>query len=151
MHRQIAATLLSLTLLSSLSAAAYAADNDAASTSDKSDKTTAAPAAAAKPAKSSGGDGGSIPSRMASFLVGTIVGTPVSFVRKTKQETVNATKDLVGDTDNKFLIGAAATLGVPAGIVSGAFQAPIYGIWNAWTGSADEPFSEESMSLGDSK
>jgi hypothetical protein len=105
-----------------------------------------------KKASSGGGDGiGAIPAHIASFAVGTMVGIPVSIFRKSKNETVSATKDLVGDTDNKFLLGAAGILGVPAGVLSGTMQGFFYGPMNAWKGTADEPFSEESFSLGDSK
>lgn len=146
MRRNATATLISLAFLSSFSAALAA---------EETTTTTTTPATtAAKPAaKTSGGGGGifSLPAHVASFAVGTLVGIPVSMFRKSKQETINATKDLVGDNDNKFLIGAASVLGVPAGILSGTMQGVGYGMYNAWAGTADEPFSEEAFSLGDSK
>jgi hypothetical protein len=105
----------------------------------------------AKTASSKSGGTAAGPARFASFVVGSVVGTPVAMVRKTKQEIITATKDLVGDTNNKFLLGAGGILGVPAGIVSGFFEGPVYGVVDAWKGSADEPFSAESFSLGDIK
>lgn len=155
MRRYIAGTLTSFALLSSINAA-FAEDTDAAKSTDaKTETVKTEPAKTVKTPKktSSGGSGGiaSIPAHMASFVAGTVVGIPVSIFRKSKQETINATKDLVGDSDNKVLIGAAGTLGVPAGVISGTMQGVVYGIWNAWKGSADEPFSEEAFSLGDSK
>lgn len=195
MRRYLVATVMSLTLLSSISAA-IAEDSttintaDAAATSAKAvpatiaaDKSapattstttapteTAAPAAksekkepkepkepkavkadkgAKKASSSSGGGVGAVPGRLASFAVGTMVGIPVSMFRKSKEESINATKDLVGDTDNKFIIAPAGLLGVPAGVLSGTMQGIVFGIKNAWTGSGDEPFSRESFSLGE--
>jgi hypothetical protein len=123
----------------------------------KTEKTEAksdAKPAEKKVAKSSGGGGGSVGgafSAVGSFVAGTFVGIPVSMFRKSKQETITATKDLVGDTDNKFLLGAAGILGVPAGILSGTIQGMVYGPLNAYRGTKDEPFSAEAFSLGDSK
>jgi len=204
MRRYIVATVMSLTLLSSISAASaedsttinttstptaaadtIAADSattstDAAPTVIAIDATTSTtpgkiqagadrllapseksaapkePKAVKEPkttkSSTSSGDGGigAVPGRMASFAVGTMVGIPVSMFRKSKEESANATKDLVGDTDNKFLIAPAGLLGVPAGILSGTMQGIVFGIKNAWTGSRDEPFSREAFSLGDS-
>jgi hypothetical protein len=170
MRRLLAASLMSLML----STAAFAADGDEANTdaakteakteakaekqSDKkaetkTEKTEAKPAEK-KVAKSSGSGGGSVGgafSAVGSFVAGTFVGIPVSMFRKSKQETITATKDLVGDTDNKFLLGAAGILGVPAGILSGTIQGMVYGPLNAYRGTKDEPFSAEAFSLGDSK
>jgi hypothetical protein len=66
-------------------------------------------------------------------------------------ETVSATKDLVGDTSNPFLLGTAGLLGLPAGILSGVLQSPVVAGYNAWKVSADQPFSAASFSMGDGK
>jgi len=109
-----------------------------------------ADAGAKKKSSGAGGVGG-VASSIGSFVAGTFVGIPVSIFRKSKTETINATKDLVGDTDKKWLIGAAGVLGVPAGILSGVAQGFVYGPLNAYRGTKDEPFSPEAFSLGDSK
>lgn len=106
---------------------------------------------AAKPAKKSGGGGGgsNFAARSASFAVGMVFGTPIAIVRKTGQEIVQGTKDLVGDTDNWFILAPAGVVATPFGCVSGGAGGVLSGIKNAWTGSADEPFSKEAFSLGD--
>ncbi len=191
MRRYLVATVMSLTLLSSISAAiaedsttintkeapaAIVADTSAPATTstttastEESVSKTAAPAAKSEPKEqkepkavkaaketkatkkdSSSASGiGAVPSRLASFAVGTVVGIPIAMFRHSKEESVNATKDLVGDTDNKFIIAPAGLLGVPAGVLSGTMQGIVLGIKNAWTGSGDEPFSRESFSLGE--
>lgn len=150
MRRITAATLLMSLALMGSTTAVFAADDDAAKSKDaKETKETAKPAAK----KSSGGGGGAggFFAHVGSFVAGTFVGIPVSMVRKTKQESINATKDLVGDSDNKLLIGAASILGVPAGVLSGTIQGVVYGPLNAYQGTKEEPFSPEAFSLGDSK
>ncbi len=104
---------------------------------------------ATKKSASSNKGASQIPTRLAAFAAGVVVGIPVAIVRKSAQETVNATRDLVGDTSNPLFLGAAGTLGVPAGVLSGTFQGVFFGIKNAWTGSGDEPFGKDSFSLGD--
>lgn len=117
-------------------------------------KTKSEPGEEAKPKaekKKAAADKGmaQMPTRLVSFAAGVFVGIPVSIARKSVQETVNATRDLVGDTDNPLFLGAAGILGVPAGVLSGTFQGVFFGIKNAWTGSGDEPFGKDSFSLGD--
>lgn len=109
------------------------------------------PETKAKASDGDGGGAGGIAAHVASFVAGTFVGIPVQIWRKSKAESINATRDLVGDTDKKWLTGAAAILGVPAGVLSGTIQATIYGPLNAYRGTKDEPFSPETFSLGDSK
>jgi hypothetical protein len=112
---------------------------------DKTEKTEK------KASKDDGGGAGGVASHIGSFVAGTFVGIPVSIFRHSKTETINATKDLVGDTDKKWLIGAASVLGVPAGILSGTLQGFVWGPLNAYRGTKDEPFSPEAFSLGDAK
>lgn len=161
-----------MSLLLSASAA-FAADDDAAKKTDEAPAKTE-PASKPEPAKvkeepkketkdakgtkekkpkaaSSDGGAGGVAAHIGSFVAGTFVGVPVSIFRKSKTESINATKDLIGDTDNKFLWGTAGILGVPAGILSGAIQGLVYGPLNAYRGTKDEPFSPEAFSLGDSK
>lgn len=91
------------------------------------------------------------PARLASTVVGSIVGVPVSIVRKTKSEVISATKELVDNSSNKWYLAAASPIGLCGGIVSGCFQGVVYGPYNAWKYSTDQPFAAETFSLGDSK
>lgn len=98
--------------------------------------------------KSQSDDGGlsSLPGKALGAAFGALFGTPIAIVRKTAEETVSATKDLVGESENPFLIGAAGILGVPAGICSGVLQGPFVATKNGWD---NKPFSKESFSLGE--
>ncbi len=106
---------------------------------------------ASAPAKKSGGRGGAsnFAARSASFAAGVVFGTPIAIVRKTGQEIVQGTKDLVGDTGNWLLLAPAGVIATPFGCVSGGAGGVLSGIKNARTGSADEPFSKDAFSLGD--
>lgn len=168
MRAFLGATLLSLTLTISTASLAMAAVGETSVTPPvEASEVESAPAKQSAPkavkaprtvktaktasSKSSSGGSAAVPARFASFVVGSVVGTPVAMVRKSKQEIVTATRDLVGDTNNKFLLGAGGFLGVPAGLISGFFEGPVYGVMDAWKGSADEPFSAETFSMGDMK
>lgn len=143
MTRAITSIALALTVLFGLSAgSANAADGDAGKPAET--KTESKPAA-----KSSGGGGGNPIARGASVAAGLVFGTPVAIVRRTGQEIVQGTKDLVGDTDNWFIIAPASVIAIPFGCVSGGASGVLTGAKNAWVGSADEPFSKDAFSLGD--
>lgn len=85
--------------------------------------------------------------RAASVLVGFVLGAPIAVARKSASETVSATRDLVGDTNNPLFIAPAGALSLPFGVFSGCLQGPIYSAINAWKNS-DEPFSKGTFSLG---
>jgi hypothetical protein len=113
----------------------------------------ATPAAPAEKKKDKGGLGkmlAGLPGKAAAFTIGAIGGTPIAIVRVSARETVSATRDLVGETSNPLLLGAAGVLGVPAGVLSGALQGPVYGMKNSWD-NLDEPFSKDAFSLGEIK
>lgn len=112
-------------------------------TADKKDSATTKTSKTKKEPK------GNFASRTASFLAGAIVGTPIAYVREIYGETKIATKDLVGETDNWFLIVPALPLGFIGGMVSAPAQGIMFGVKNAWEGSIDEPFSAEAFSLAD--
>jgi hypothetical protein len=141
MNRTIASLTLAMLLLGN--SPAWAEDA----------KTTAAPAekkSTEKKSSSGGSDGGigKYPARAVSFILGAAVGIPVAIVRKTPGEVVTATKDLVGETDNPFiLVPAGMVFGVPAGLLSGTLLGTFVGAKNALF--SDEPFSKESFSLDD--
>lgn len=92
---------------------------------------------------------GNLATRAASFVAGTIVGMPVAIVREIGGETKIATKDLVGETNNWFLIVPALPMGFIGGCLSAAPQGLMFGVKNAWEGSHDEPFGREAFSLAD--
>lgn len=120
----------------------------------KAAKEPKAPKEEAKPeklgSKSSGGGGDAgLGGRLIGFPAGVLVGVPVAIVRRTGIEIKQGVKDLVGDTDNWFIIGPAGVLAVPYGGVSGGIGGVLYGVKNAWVGAGDEPFGKDSFSLGD--
>jgi hypothetical protein len=85
--------------------------------------------------------------RVASIAVGGICGIPIAFVRHTKNEIVIATKELVDNSSNPWLLAIASPLGFVGGVVSGGWQCLVWGPLNAWKNS-DEPFSAGTFSLG---
>ena len=113
--------------------------------------------AEAPPSSPSSGNGGvkellsGLPKRLPAFLAGAIVGTPIAIVRLSKRETIAATKELSGETSNPLIVLPCASLGLPAGIISGCFQGVLYGPINGWKYSDDKPYSKESFSLGEMK
>lgn len=107
-----------------------------------------APASAPSTSKSTGIDV-NLPTRFASFVTGCTFGIPVAIVRRTGIEIAEGTKDLLGDTNNWFLMVPAGVLTVPFGGVSGGFGGVLYGVKNAWVNSGDEPFGKDTFSLGD--
>lgn len=123
-------------------------DSDAKSDSGTATKTDGdnkdSDSKASKPAAQ-----GNLASRAASFFTGAFFGTPIAIVREIGGETKIATKDLVGETDNWFLIVPALPLGIIGGVLSGTPQGMMFGLKNAFEGSLDEPFSKESFSLAD--
>ena len=136
MNRTIASLALAMLLLGNTAASA-------------ADDPKATPAPAAKTSSSAGSDGiGKYPARALSFILGAAVGIPVAIVKKTPGEVMTATKDLVGETDNPFiLVPAGIVFGVPAGLLSGTLLGTFVGAKNALF--SDEPFSKESFSLDD--
>ncbi len=128
-------------------------DKDTAKAKDKdttkavsSDKD-AKPKSKAPKKASSGGFG----ARVASTMVGAVAGIPVQWVRKSKQEYINATKDLVGESTNIWAWALVSPICVPAGLASGMLQGVVLGPYDAYKYSADEPFSAEAFSMGDAK
>lgn len=123
-------------------------DSDTAAKKD-SDTTDKKDSDTTKTSKTKKEPKGNFASRTASFLAGAIVGTPIAYLREIYGETKIATKDLVGETDNWFLIVPALPLGFIGGMVSAPAQGIMFGVKNAWEGSIDEPFSAEAFSLAD--
>lgn len=110
---------------------------------------TDATAGDAKTAKSKAPAKGNLATRTASFFTGSFFGTPIAIAREIGGETKIATKDIVGETNNWFLIAPALPLGLIGGILSGTPQGFMFGVKNAFEGSLDAPFSKEAFSLDD--
>ncbi len=119
--------------------------------SDKSDKEATPPSGDSGIKGRLGGFLSKIPTNVPALVVGWVVGTPVALTRMSKREIITATRELVGDTDNPLILGAAGILGVPAGLMSGG----IYGLWagaaDSWVNADDNPYSRDAFSLGEMK
>ncbi len=88
--------------------------------------------------------------RLASFTTGVVFGTPIAVVRRTGIEIVQGERDLIGDADSWYKKAAyvfPGFLAVPYGAISGGVGGTLYGVKNAWAGSAHEPFGKEAFSL----
>jgi hypothetical protein len=167
MHRVLAATLTTI-IAGGFAGAAYADDTSAPGSDTQSiAQATSAPVQPAKPAKpakthsskqaapakaasTSQSTAVTVATRVSSMTVASVVGVPIGMVRRSKAESVIATKELVGDTKHKWLYVAAAPLGFLGGVVSGVFQGIVYSPYNAYKYS-DQPFSKEQFSLGAEK
>lgn len=91
-----------------------------------------------------------LPLRMASFTTGFVVGTPIAITRCAIKQTKAGTRDLVGDSHNPLLVVPAAIISIPFGAMGGPFEGVGYAAVNSWRHSGDEPFGQETFSLGDS-
>ncbi|HEY9789938.1 MAG TPA: hypothetical protein V6D22_06050 [Candidatus Obscuribacterales bacterium] len=87
--------------------------------------------------------------RFGSFLVGWVVGTPISIVRTQIKDTRAFTHDFVGDSTNPLLWGLAAPLCLTSGVINGLMEGIAMAPVNAWKFSGTAPFSPETFSLGD--
>src|SRR5271170_133026 len=139
MFRRLAALILSISLCGWSTSIALADDQPAPPASD------------AKPAPAGKAADGNVAKRMAAFLTGVVVGTPIAVVRKTIQCTVSDTKELVGENRNPFFLVPAGMLAFPWGLFSGGVEGLYDGVADSWVNSADKPFSKESFSLGEMK
>lgn len=174
MNRALIATLTAMCVASFISlpspaeesattadAAAATALDDASTQGDgkklaqkdpKSDPKADPKADAGKSKSAKGGSKVDLGTRLASFVVCTVVGTPIALVRRTGIEIAQGNHDLVGDPDTwyrKIGVVMPGFLAVPYGAVSGGIGGPLYAVKNAWVASGDEPFGKEAMSLGD--
>jgi hypothetical protein len=92
----------------------------------------------------------SLPKRLASFTVGTAIGTPIALVRCTKREVVKQTKEaykLGGVHPSQLGYLPAGFFGIPSGIIFGVFCGVTDGLADSWVNSKDAPFGKESFSL----
>ena len=106
-------------------------------------KVAAAPAS--KPAAKSGGSSDSNPAaRLASFLVGSVVGTPIAAVRSAGNDWKRS--DVVGEGKNPVVKVLGGALLLPFVAIGGIAQGPCYGVMNALH---SDPFTKDSFSLGE--
>jgi hypothetical protein len=110
--------------------------------------SSSTPAAKSKPV--AGGPQANLGSRMASTVVGAVVGVPILIARRVKPEVITATKELVDNSSKWYYLAPATILGVPGGLISASFQGVMIAPYHAWHYSND-PFSPETFSLGDAK
>jgi len=91
-----------------------------------------------------------LPQRLASFTVGTAIGTPIALVRCTKREVIKQTKDaykLGGVHPSQLGYLPAAFFGIPSGIFCGVCCGVSDGLADSWVNSKDAPFGKETFSL----
>lgn len=98
-----------------------------------------------KPVFGGGSDKG-VAAKCASFLTGTIFGTPVAMVRAAGVDWKRGTSELSGESKNPLVLGVIGTALLPFVAVGGLVSGPMYGIENAYK---KEPFSKDSFSLGE--
>jgi hypothetical protein len=87
-----------------------------------------------------------LPVHAASMAAGTVVGTPIAILRKTKSQYFGCLKEYRKDSNAYKFWGSGYSLIVaaPAGVVKGTVCASK----NAIVHSVDKPFSKETFSLG---
>ncbi|MBI4532605.1 MAG: hypothetical protein HY711_01555 [Candidatus Melainabacteria bacterium] len=90
-----------------------------------------------------------LPHRLAAFVAGVVIGTPIAIVRKSYQQTITATRDIVGESTNPLFVLPAGALSLPYAVLGGTFEGAYTGLLNAWVNSADDPFGKDSFSLGE--
>jgi hypothetical protein len=88
----------------------------------------------------------SIPKRFLGAVVGTVVGTPVCFVRGAISDEKDAIQGMVGDTENKVALVSAGAFWLPFGLTTGFLSAPFSSFKHSMC-STDKPFSKEQFSL----
>jgi hypothetical protein len=113
-----------------------------------------APASLASPSSHDIGEtAAKLPKATASFIVGSIVGTPISMARHAADQVRKGANDIKDGLHNPYSAPIVLILGVPA-LTAGALgglvvQGPYSAIYNSWTNAMDKPFSKESFTLGD--
>ena len=65
------------------------------------------------------------------------------------KQTKDGATDLIGDKRNPALVVPATIVSIPFAIMGGPFEGLGYAAVNSWKGSREEPFGQDSFSLGD--
>jgi hypothetical protein len=114
------------------------------------------PAAPKQPASNSTLNAGSkiarLPLAAASFVVGSVVGTPIAMARHSADEIDHAAKGMTQGMHHPWFIPFFSIVGPTAlalGGLGGALEGPWYAIENSGANCIDKPFSKESFSLGE--
>jgi len=89
----------------------------------------------------------SVPKRVLGAFVGTVVGTPICFVRRAAWDEKEGVRGIIGDTNNKVAVVAAGAFWLPFSVVTGFLEAPCYAFKQSMC-NTDKPFSCEQFSLG---
>lgn len=127
------------------SPSAWAEDNNASSSSSGS---SASSSSSSSSAGSTTSFVQNFPQRLASFAVGTAVGTPIAVTRCTQRELIKQTKEAykLGGVPKPFGWVTAAFFGLPSGVVCGIWYGVSDGVADSWVGSK-KPFSKDAFSL----
>jgi len=108
------------------------------------------------PALADGGDtakeAAMFPVKAASMGTGMVIGVPVAITRRASNRCIEYTQsfaDKIGGKENIPPMMFAMILGVPFGLLVGTGEGVYAGGKNAIEKSCEQPFSLDSMSLGD--
>ncbi len=92
------------------------------------------------------------PKTATAFVVGSIVGTPISAVRYSAYEVKHAAKGMVDGMHNHLVAPVFMIIGPTAillgGVGGAVIEGPCEAVKNSWVHSQDKPFSKEAFSLG---
>jgi hypothetical protein len=136
------------------SSSAHAQDNASAANELKGPAQTSNLTGADNSNSSPAGAAASTPSvhaslgkKAVSFLAGSIAGTPICIVRRSKYEEWYGVHSMVGESKHKFARAVASTFWLPFAICTGTIEAPFDATANALMYSS-RPFSKDQFSLG---
>lgn len=90
-----------------------------------------------------------LPTRLASFTCGAVLGYPVAMAKRTVHQTKQGTRDFVGEGKNPIVLLPAMVVSFPYGVVGGFLEGWQYTVMNSWKASGEDPFSKETFSLDD--
>lgn len=89
--------------------------------------------------------------RVVATMAGFAIGMPIATLRMAYHEDGEQAKCLpwLSESEKPPLVFVSRVLFIPTAAFSGIFQAPVYSATNAWRESDENPFSKESIFLGD--
>ncbi len=96
-----------------------------------------------------------LPTRVGGVAAGVLLGCPIAWVRYSVKNYINYTEvsadkvgSKIGGKDNGPTCAVVSLATLPAGVVVGGVQGLYYGTKNAFTHGFNEPFNNESFTLG---
>lgn len=114
------------------------------------DATPAAPAATpVEKTPPPPGANASLPARVGSTVVCSVLGYPIAMVRRTITQTKQGSRDLIGESKNPLLVGFTCAFSLPYAVAGGILEGGQYSVENSWRASKNDPFSKDAFSLGD--